>query len=396
MNPYIIKLQIIAGKKKRHIIGLMSGTSLDGLDIAHCTIEGSGKKAKVNLEHFITVPYNAFFKKQVKEIFAKPQIPFEQLCLLHAHIAQVHAAMVKKALKQWKIKAKTIDLIASHGQTVFHAPKNQHKKKNFGNATLQIGDGDQLAVKTGIITLSDFRQKHIAAGGEGAPLAAYGDYLLFSENGKNIVLLNIGGIANFTCLYANGKIISSDTGPGNILMDSWVNEKIKIQSFDKNAALALKGKILPALLKQLMQHPYFKLPFSKTTGPEIFNTDFIKTAIQKAKVPEENLHDILATLNRFTAETITAALNKLNLSSKTKLYVSGGGLHNPLLMQNLKILNPIMDFRATTEKNILPDAKEAVLFALLANETLCGNTSVFKKAGKNLPAINMGKISLPA
>jgi len=395
MNPYIKKLQLIAGKKKRSIIGLMSGTSLDGLDIALCEIEGSGKQTKINLKQFITLPYFRFFKQQVKEVFAKPQINFEQLCLLNAFIADVHAGMVNKMLKKWHIKATEVDLIASHGQTVYHSPSQQHRRKKFGNATLQIGDGDHIAVKTGIITLSDFRQKHIAAGGEGAPLAAYGDYLLFSEKGKDVVLLNIGGIANFTCLYANGKILSSDTGPGNTLMDAWVTKNFKKLSYDKNASLAQQGKVNPALLNELKKHRYFSLTFPKSTGPEVFNLKFVEGAVRKSKCNSINKYDMLATLNRFTAETITEALNKLKLSKKTKLYVSGGGLHNPLLMQNLKILNPVMDFRDTTEKNILPDAKEAVLFALLANETLCGNTSVFKKAGKNLPAINMGKISLP-
>ena len=395
MNPYIKKLQLIAGKKKRSIIGLMSGTSLDGLDIALCEIEGSGRQTKINLKKFITLPYSRFFKQQVKEVFAKPQINFEQLCLLNAFIADVHAGMVNKMLKKWHIKATEVDLIASHGQTVYHSPRQQHRRKKFGNATLQIGDGDHIAVKTGIITLSDFRQKHIAAGGEGAPLAAYGDYLLFSEKGRAVVLLNIGGIANFTCIDAKGKIISADTGPGNKLMDCWVAENFKHLSFDKNAEMALQGKIHKPLLQKLKAHPYFKLAFPKTTGPEVFNISLLQNALKKVHAENISHFDMLATLNRFTAETITEALNKLKLSKKTKLYVSGGGLHNPLLMQNLKILNPGMDFRDTTEKNILPDAKEAVLFALLANETLCGNTSVFKKAGKNLPAINMGKISLP-
>lgn len=395
MNPYLKKLQIIGNKKKRNIIGLMSGTSLDGLDIALCEIEGFGNKTKITLLKFTTVSYSIFFKQQVKAIFAKPQIRFEQLCLLNSYIAKQHAAMVNKMLKQWEIKPQHIDLIASHGQTVFHAPKHQHQKKNFGNATLQIGDGDHIAVKTGIITLSDFRQKHIAAGGEGAPLAAYGDFLLFAEKRNDVVLLNIGGIANFTCLFANGKIISSDSGPGNILMDGWVSENFKNSSFDKNARIALKGKINNALLQSLKQHPYFKLAFPKTTGPEIFNTTFVNKCIAKAKLKNITPADVLATLNRFTAETISEALMKRSLKPKTKIYVSGGGIHNPLLMQNLKQLNSHLRFHSTLEKNINPDAKEAILFALLANETVCGNASVFKNAGPGFPVINMGKISLP-
>lgn len=396
MNPYLKQLQQIATKKKRTIIGLMSGTSLDGLDIALCEIEGFGFNTRVKLKHFETLPYPVFFKNQVLSIFAKPQINFETLCLLHAYIAHEHAGMLNTMLKQWKVNPQQVDLIASHGQTVFHAPKHQHQKKAFANATLQIGDGDHIAVKTGIITISDFRQKHIAAGGEGAPLAAYGDSLIFTEKGKDVLLLNIGGIANFTCLHANGKITSSDTGPGNILMDGWIKENYKGHFYDKNAGKALKGKLNTPLLNALKADAYFKLKFPKTTGPEVFNTHFVQKALAKSKTLKISPYDILATLNRFTAETISDAFQQLKTGNNTKLYVSGGGIHNPLLMQHLRQLNPHLSFHSTLEKNINPDAKEAVLFALLANETVCGATSVFKKAGPGFPAIRMGKISLPA
>ena len=176
MNKNIQQLYRIANKAERLIIGLMSGTSLDGLDIALCRFKGSGTATQIEILFFESVPYDADFKKEIKSVFSKKNVDLEKVCLLNAWIAEKHAAMINDCLQRWNIKNEDVDLIASHGQTIYHAPKILHGIEKFPNATLQIGDGDHLAVKTGIITVSDFRQKHVAAGGEGAPLAVYGDY----------------------------------------------------------------------------------------------------------------------------------------------------------------------------------------------------------------------------
>ena len=181
MNPQLSKLHSIGLRTSRRIIGLMSGTSLDGLDVALCRIGGSGLDTQVELEYFTTVPYEEDFKEKIRAVFAKKEISFEHLCLLNPYIGNQHGAMILRCLATWGVLPEDVDLIASHGQTVYHAPQKQHGLIEYPNATLQIGDGDHIAVTTGIITLSDFRQKHIAAGGEGAPLAVYGDYLYFSK-----------------------------------------------------------------------------------------------------------------------------------------------------------------------------------------------------------------------
>ena len=181
MNPQIQKLHEIADKKSRLIIGLMSGTSLDGLDVALCKISGAETNTKVQLLEFETHNYTSEIQEKIRTVFTKKTIDLQQLTLLNAWIGRLHGAMILKSLKKWNFLPEKIDAIASHGQTVFHAPKSLHGQKDFPNATLQIGDGDHIAVSTGIITLSDFRQKHIAGGGEGAPLAAYGDALIFSS-----------------------------------------------------------------------------------------------------------------------------------------------------------------------------------------------------------------------
>ena len=176
MNAHLEKLYAISKKPVRKIIGLMSGTSLDGLDVAFCSFMGNGLQTKIELLQFETIPFAEDFKNEIKSVFSKKNVDLEKLCLLNPWIALRHAGMVNACLQKWNIKNDDVDLIASHGQTIYHAPKNLHQQQKFGNATLQIGDGDHLAVATGIITISDFRQKHIAAGGEGAPLAVYGDY----------------------------------------------------------------------------------------------------------------------------------------------------------------------------------------------------------------------------
>src|SRR5690606_28633791 len=196
----------ISKKEERLIIGLMYGTSLDGLDIALCKFCGSGLSTRVTLLQFETVPYPNVFKEEIKKIFSKKMVDLELLCLMNEKIGLVHAEYINQTLKKWEITNLQIDAIASHGQTIFHSPFIKHQNPDYPNGTLQIGDGDHIAVKTGIITLSDFRQKNIAAGAEGAPLAVYGDYLLFGKADRDTILLNIGGIANITYLPKTGKV----------------------------------------------------------------------------------------------------------------------------------------------------------------------------------------------
>lgn len=400
MNSDLEKLYAISKKPERKIMGLMSGTSLDGLDIALCSFSGHGLQTKIRLLKFETVAFDEDFKSEIKLVFSKKNIDFEKLCLLNPWIALKHAGIINSCLKKWNIDKEEVDLLASHGQTVYHAPKILHQKQKFGNATLQIGDGDHLSVATGIITLSDFRQKHIAAGGEGAPLAVYGDYLIFGKAEEDRILLNIGGIANFTYLPGSmdsSAIFSTDTGPGNTMMDALTQRHFKEQHFDKNAAIALQGKINSPLLTALKENDFFEKPFPKTTGPELFNLDYLQAAKEKASAQTISVEDTMATLNKFSADTIVSALLKTTDRNRSyKIFTSGGGMHNPLLIQHLKEALPNFSFYTTAELDIDPDAKEAVLFAVLANECICGDGSYLQKGVNGMPAVSMGKISFPA
>lgn len=396
MNKNLSRLFKIASKKDRYIVGLMSGTSLDGLDVALCKLSGNGLKTRIELLAFDTVSYTPEIKARIIEVFAREQVDFKKLCVLNEWIGSLHGKMVLGCLRKWKYTAGSIDLIASHGQTVFHSPAFLNPQQKL-NATLQIGDGDHVAVSTGIITLSDFRQKHIAKGGEGAPLAVYGDYLLFSHKAESRILLNIGGIGNFTYLPAGHdprKVFVTDTGPGNTLMDQMVRENVPGQYFDRDAAIAGRGHVHQDLLKELKSAPFFKLPFPKTTGPELFNLDFLKRAKERSGSNSLSLEDTLATLTRFSAETIGEAIQGAVKKRKFEVYFSGGGVHNPLLVKWIQEIINVSGVLTSAELGVPGDAKEAILFAVLANETIVGGTVNFGSRTK-IPSVSMGKISFP-
>lgn len=398
MNKNLKKLCTIGNAPSRLIVGLMSGTSLDGLDLALCNISGSGLSTSLKLLHFTTIPYTSFFRQQVKEVFAQKHTNLEKVCMLNEWIGRFHGQLVLETLQNWGISPEEVDLIASHGQTIYHAPAWMHRDENFTHATLQIGDGDHLAHTTGIITLSDFRQKHLAAGGEGAPLAVYGDYLIFSKKDENRIMLNIGGIGNFTYLPGSldiSKIFSTDTGPGNTLMDAFAQRYYDLPC-DRDAAIALSGHSNDDLLQALCSHSFFSQSFPATTGPELFNLGYLEKAQKESNTSAISNADVMRTLNRFTASTIAQAMLRCcPKGEKIEVYASGGGMHNPLVMQQLQELLPDFNFHTTDQLSVNPDAKEAVLFAILANETVAGNSETYKGSGEGIPAVNMGKISFP-
>ena len=398
MHQNIENLVKVASKPERMVIGLMSGTSMDGLDIALCSITGSGRNTKFELKAFTTVAYTNDFKENILSIFSKEMVALETLCLLNAWVGKQHGKMVLNALALWKIEPKAVDMIASHGQTIYHAPKSLHPNSEYDPATLQIGDGDHIAVTTGILTLSDFRQKHVAAGGEGAPLAVYGDYLLCSHPTENRLLLNMGGIANFTYLAAGcnlDQVFSTDTGTGNTLMDAYTRTHFAPLAYDKDGAIAAAGKINAALLSELKAHSFFSLALPKTIGPELFNLDFLAKAQTTSNTLDLSPQDVMATLNRFSAETIADCIqSSIPTGTKFNMYSSGGGMHNPVLMGHLKILLPNVTLYSSEVLGINPDAKEAILFALLANEAVAG-TPLFAGGHATKIPITMGKVSFP-
>ncbi|MBE9663528.1 anhydro-N-acetylmuramic acid kinase [Mucilaginibacter myungsuensis] len=392
MNKNLQQLFTIAQKEERLAIGLMSGTSLDGLDIALCRFSRHGLGTKFDLLHFITIAYDDTFKGEVIQLFAKKQVDLEKLCMINAYIGIYHAQLILDALQQWNVAPADVDFIASHGQTIYHAPQRLHGQANYPNATLQIGDGDHIAVKTGIITISDFRQKHIAAGGEGAPLALYGDVIFGSHPTENRILLNIGGIANLTYLPANGaEIICCDTGPGNTMIDAACRQYFN-RPYDEDAKIALSGQVNESLLNALLKESFFAQPAPKTTGPELFSLAYLEKARQASNTTDLTAEDIVATLSQFTVQSIVDFINTYcQPETLTRILISGGGAKNKFVVDGLTKLLPQATISDSNYLGVDPDAKEAILFALLGNEALVGEPMTI---GGN-PAVLMGKFSFP-
>lgn len=397
MNPFLQRLAKMPEQSSRLILGLMSGTSLDGLDMALCSVSGYGLETKMELIHFETCSYTSQWREQLTKICAKTQVDSLELCLTNNHLAKWHATQINTFLTKHNIDNSKVDLIASHGHTFFHAPHFLHQKNDFGHSTFQIVDGDHIAHDTGIITIHDFRQKHIAAGGEGAPLALYGDFLLFAHQEKNRILLNIGGISNISHLPPGQNFstcFASDLGPGNSLMDRWIQGINLNKHYDQDGEMAAKGEINTQLLGYLKQHPFFGLPLPKSTGPETFNLQFIADAIEECGLKNISDESVMATLNRFTAECIYDAIVPLIQEKNTELIVSGGGVFNKTLIKNISLLlGEKADLIYSDAYAVPAEAKEAILFALLANEMVCGSDAF--RSDTKATGINLGKISLP-
>lgn len=402
MNPSFKKLIKISEKSARRIIGLMSGTSLDGLDIALCNIRGSGYETIVQLENFVTKPYSSVDSEALKKISSVGQASLSDVCYQHSKLADLHATWIMEALDEWGIQPRDVDCIASHGQTIYHLPARDHPSdQNQINSTLQIGDGDHIAVKTGIMTISDFRQKHTALGGEGAPMAGLIDGFLFTDDTESRILLNIGGIGNFTYLPAGERSsmgrFTTDTGPGNTLIDKLTQHFFNLP-FDKDSEIAYSGTVHKELLQGLLSDSWFSVAGSKTTGPEYFSFDRIKQLAKNQGIQLEPIQstDLIRTVTELSAITIADQIKSVADKHELKpvIYISGGGVHNPLLMSRLKDLLSDFNVKNFSDLGLDPDAKEAVLFAVLANEMLAGNGFPFQTE-KSTIDVNFGKLSFP-
>ena len=400
MNDNISSLIRLAEKSERLVIGLMSGTSLDGLDVALCRIGGAGANTTVEVLEFDTVEYDDDYRRRVLSVFSRRDADLETVCVLNAWIGLQHADTVLACLGRWQRSPTDIDLVASHGQTIYHAPIHFHDRPEYPNATLQIGDGDHLAHRTGIVTISDFRQKHLAAGGEGAPLAVYGDYLIYSDLEENRVLLNIGGIANLTWLPAGqnpAEVMSTDLGPGNTMMDALVQKRYPGRRYDEDSALARRGRVSAELLEALKSNRFFDLPLPKTIGPELFNMHYLSAAQEASGTAGLSAEDLLATLCLFSADRIADAIQRVaGDSDNVEVYASGGGIHNGLLIDNIRAALGGREIHSTERLGVEPDAKEAVVFAVLANECVAGNGVGLGAMASSDGTVTLGKLSFPS
>ena len=342
-----------AGKKR--ILGLMSGTSLDGLDLADTSFQSKDKITKITFHSYQFFPYS---KKQRSQILQAMQGGARELCQIHYELGAFFAKCVLKYFKQKHLNPANFSLIASHGQTFYHY-------KNIGS--LQLGEADILAHQTQIPVVFDFRPADIARGGEGAPLMPYFDQYLQTQLKFSALFLNLGGIANFSVL-SKKKMIFSDTGPANILLNlallKYSNGRV---SYDKDGKIAKKGKLIPLLLKELLKHPFLKKSIPKTTGHETFGIDFLVHIFKK--YPQISIEDLLKTLTVFSVKTIADSCKKYLPYQDSTVLASGGGVKNPVLMQLLK--EHFAPYKVANFTDFFPfgaDAKEAVAFAYFAYE----------------------------
>lgn len=395
----IERLYKLSKKKTKIIIGLMSGTSVDGIDIALIKVSGSGLSTKIKQLAFHTYPFPKGLREMILRNAEYKSGNVTEICQLNFLIAQVYADRIFKFLKKINFPISKIDLIGSHGQTVHHLPA---KEKLFGYnsaSTLQIGDPSVLAKLTGKLTIGDFRVADIAIGGQGAPLVPYFDYILYTSKTKNRALLNVGGISNITVLPRNsnvGQIIAFDTGPGNMIMDALTNKYFNLP-FDRNGRIAARGKVDYSLVNDLLAFDEFtKSKPPKSSGREYYGKNFLPSF--QNKISALSKEDVISTITFYTAMTIH--YNYVNFIEKRvkidELFISGGGaLNNTLMVYLRSLFGNSIPIKNSSELGISPESKEAVCFGVLANETLAGNSSnVPVVTGANAPTI-LGKICLP-
>jgi len=375
----------IAELDKRLIVGLMSGTSADGVDAALVEVEGNYVDTRVELLAFETMPYPEGVADAVRSL---KDGTTRQVCEMNFMLGELFAEAALKIIEVAGRSPSEIHLIGSHGQTIYHMPDAEPR------STLQIAEPSVIAERTGITTIADFRMRDVAAGGHGAPLIPYVDYVLFRDPGRTRALQNIGGIANVTVVPPSIEgVFGFDTGPGNVLIDEFVRAMTAGElQFDAGGALARKGKVDEEILGEFLGHPYFSQTPPRTTGRELFGKEFVGRLI--AATPPERHNDMLATLTAFTAHSIKQSYDRF-VSPKTsidELILSGGGCLNDYLVESIRELFEPVPVMTSDEFGVPADAKEAMGFAVLANETICGNPSNVPAAtGASHPVV-LGKI----
>lgn len=376
------------------VAGIMSGTSLDGIDVALVEITGEGWDKRVTTIAKSTTPYPRPVRQALLEI-SNADTHTSRIAFLHFLLPELYAKAVKHLCSEERIRLRQLDLVGCHGQTIFHAGNPVRFLGQRVAATLQIGDGSVLAERLGVPVVSDFRPRDMAAGGQGAPLVPYVDYLLLRDAKVGRVALNIGGIANVTAIPAGAsprKVIAFDTGPGNMVIDNLMSRFTNgTRPFDKDGKLAARGKINASLLRLLLRDRFYRRPAPKSAGREEYGDEFI-THLMDTGLP---LEDIIATATALTTATIGIGIRDIVMKRMKvqEVAVSGGGAHNRTMIEMLQRELPEVRIRPTSDFGIDVDAKEAIAFAVLAHETWIGQPSNLPAAtGARAPVI-LGKIS---
>jgi anhydro-N-acetylmuramic acid kinase len=378
------------------VAGLISGTSVDGIDVAIVDIRGAGFEQRVlPLAHY-TIAYPPGVRRAVLSV-SNAETHTAKISQLNFLLGELFAEAVLEACKRSQIPPQSLDLIGSHGQTVYHQAAASEFCGRVIASTLQLAEPAVIAERSGVPVVADFRPADMAAGGQGAPLVPYVDYLLYRDPKLGRVSLNIGGIANVTAIppeAAPEQVIAFDTGPGNMLIDALVSQFSRgTMGYDRDGRMAATGTVNDDLLGELMDSGYLKEPPPKSAGREQFGVEFVSGLLDHGLAPA----DLVATVTAFTAESIAGSMERFVAPRMPvdQLIVSGGGLRNPELMGRLKKALPKVEFRASNDFNIDTDAKEAIAFAVLAHETYHGRPASLPSAtGARHPAV-LGKLVRP-
>ena len=381
------------------VLGLMSGTSADGIDVALARISGAPPQINAKLLAHTAIKFPKPLQKEILRVAEQQPISAGALSHLNFRLGESFADAAREACKRFGIPTRRIDLIGSHGQTIFHQGRPIPFLGRPTASTLQIGEPSIIAARTGIATVADFRPADIALGGQGAPLVPYADYLLYHHPKIGRVSLNLGGIANITVLPSAAKpsqVFAFDTGPANMLIDALVFHFTRgRQRFDKDGKIAMTGRGIPALLDELMRDPYFRQPPPKSTGREYYGRAYVKKVLAAGRRHRAQPADLIRAATFLTALSIIDALSSFVLP-KVKIHqliVSGGGAHNPLILAQLEAALPEIQILRSSHLGIPEDAKEGFAFALLAYESFHRRPSNLPSAtGARGPAI-LGNIS---
>lgn len=396
-------LEEIRNKPLRRVVGLMSGTSVDGIDAALVEIGGSDQAPEVRLLAFEDRPWPERVREQIFPLFRPETATVDKIGYMNFLMGEIYAQAVVSVVEKAGLTLADIDLIGSHGQTIWHAPEPCDKDGFPVTFTVQIGEGSVIAARTGVPTVSDFRVADLAVGGQGAPLVPFSEYLLYRRSGETILLQNIGGIGNMTVLPGEEgpeAVYAFDTGPGNMIIDAVVSALTGGEkTYDAGGAMAAQGKVDQDLLAMLQQDPYYTMSLPKTTGRERFGLQYVGKILDYAREHGLSDADLLATVTDLTAWSIADAYGRYVLPGRqaTELVVGGGGSYNATLLGFLRERFAPYGVKVLTQEDLgwSSDAKEAVAFAIMADRCVREKPNVLPSVTGARQAAIMGKISLP-
>jgi anhydro-N-acetylmuramic acid kinase len=382
----------------RLAVGLISGTSMDGVDAALIRISGPFSSPRVQPIAFTSVEYPVGLRRRILRAAAGGAVTAGEIAQLNFLLGEIFAEAAIEVCRQARTRPQRLAVIGSHGQTVYHQGDASRESGRQVRSTLQLAEPAVIAARTGAPVVADFRKADLAAGGQGAPLVPLMDYLLLRDRSQGTVALNIGGIANVTVIPAAarpGQVTGFDTGPGNMVMDALVHRFTRgRKGYDAEGRLAAEGKVIPKALDEILRLPYFRRRPPKSAGREQFGAEFAQRYFLE-KWPHAEERDLVRTANELTAQSIARALRDFVFPEATidRLIVSGGGSHNHALMARLRELLPQLSARLSDDFGLPVDAKEAMAFAVLADRTLHGLTGNLPSATGARRAVVLGVVS---